>query len=129
MDRSAKAIDYCRKTYGPLCDWKCDDAFQLPEAGKFDFVFCFWFMYFNAFDDLRQAENDAKRLMDYLKPGGKLFFLWHSDLTAVRLPPDRFSVMNYTIPQLNQLFSGYPTEAYAIDSPGNVCRILSRFSF
>ena len=90
VDKSAKAIDYCRKTYGPVCDWICDDAFNLKQAGQFDHAFCFWFMYFNAFEELQITESDAKRLMDYLMPGGKLFFLWHSDLTAVRLPPDRF---------------------------------------
>ena len=129
VDRSAKAIDYCQKTYGPACNWICGDAFGLNQPRHFDYAFCFWFMYFNAFEDLRQAENDANRLMGYLRPGGTLFFLWHSDLTAVRLPPDRFSVMNYTIPQLKQLFSGYSTEAYAIDSPAGICRILGRFSF
>jgi SAM-dependent methyltransferase len=129
VDRSAKAIDYCRKIYGAACNWICDDAFNLNQPGQFDYVSCYFLTYFNAFDDLRQAESNASRLMDYLRPGGKLFFIWHSDLTAVRLPPDRFSVMNYTIPQLKQLFSGYSSEAYAIDSPASVCSLLGRFSF
>lgn len=129
VDRSAKAIEYCRETYGTVCNWICDDAFQLNELGQFDCVFCFWFMYFNAFEDLRQAASDTGRLMQYLKPGGKLFFIWHSDLTAIRLPPERFSVMNYTIPQLGQLFSGYSTQGYAIDSLASVCQVLGKFSF
>jgi len=129
VDQSGTAIDHCIQTHGSLCNWICDDAFNLKLSDQFDYAFCFWFMYFNAFDDLLDGAGDASRLMDYVKPGGKMFFIWHSDLTAVRLPPDRFSVMNYTTAQLQRLFPGYRTEAYAVDSSANICRLLGRFSF
>jgi SAM-dependent methyltransferase len=129
VDRSAKAIEFCRSQYGDACTWVCDDAFNLAAAEEFDWAFCFWFMYFNAFEDLALASDDARRLMRYLKPGGTLFFLWHSDLTAIRLPPERFSVMNYTLPQLQQLFPGYRVRSYAVDSPAVACQILGRWSF
>jgi hypothetical protein len=64
-----------------------------------------------------------------LRPGGLLFFLWHSDLSATRLPPERWNVMNFTMAQLKAFFSGYSTEEYAIDSPALACRILGRHSF
>jgi SAM-dependent methyltransferase len=129
VDRSEKAIKYCIDKYGTTCEWICDDAFNLEQHEKFDHAFCFWFMYFNAFDNPGDGVEDANRLMEYLKPGGRLFFLWHSDLTAVRLPPDRFSVMNFTIPQLKRFFPSYSTEAYAVDSPAQICRLLGRYSF
>ncbi len=129
VDRSEKAINYCISKYGSTCDWICDDAFNLARGESFDYAFCFWFMYFNQFDNSCDGAKDANRLMHYLKPGGRLFFLWHSDLTAVRLPPDRFSVMNFTIAQLRQLFPDYVVEAYALDSPAYVCWFLGRYSF
>jgi SAM-dependent methyltransferase len=129
VDRSTKAIDFCRSHHGDACTWVCDDAFKLDAVEEFDWAFCFWFMYFNAFEDLAQASQDARRLMHYLKPGGTLFFLWHSDLTAVRLPPDRFSVLNYTLPQLERLFPEYRVQSYAVDSPALACRLLGRWSF
>lgn len=129
IDRSEKAINYCVEKYGTQSEWICDDAFNLMHHKKFDHAFCFWFMYFNIFDKPSNGADSGVRLMEYLKPGGKLFFIWHSDLTAVRLPPDRFSVMNYTIPQLKQFFPGFSMEAYAIDSPAQTCRLLGKYSF
>lgn len=129
VDRSEKAIRYCRETYGDSCEWLCEDAFAVGREGCFDYAFCFWFMYFNGFDNLRDAAADASRLMRLLVPGGKLFFLWHSDLTAIRLPPARFSVMNYTLAQLRELFPDYYVESYAIDSPALACRLLGRYAF
>lgn len=129
VDRSVKAIEFCNSQHGDACTWVCDDAFNLNVVEEFDWAFCFWFMYFNAFEDLAHAADDARRLMQYVKPGGTLFFLWHSDLTAVRLPPDRFSVLNYTLPQLQRLFPGYRIQSYAVDSPALACRILGRWAF
>ena len=129
VDRSEKAIEFCEKQHGARCHWICDDAFSLDLEERFDYAFCFWFMYFNAFEDLNQAAAEARRLMRYVRPGGKLFFLWHSDLTAVRLPPERFSVMNYTLPQLKRLFLDYDNQAYAVDSSANLCRVLGRLAF
>src|SRR5690349_3505224 len=115
VDRSEKAIKYCRDTLGNKCEWLCEDAFNLGQHGSFDFAFCFWFMYFNMFEDPRHGMKAANDLMQLIKPGGKLFFLWHSDLTAVRLPPDRFSVMNFTLAQLRQFFADHSVESYAVD--------------
>jgi SAM-dependent methyltransferase len=131
VDRSDKAIQYCKAKYGEDCEWVCDDAFALPAENRFDYAFCFWFMYFNAFENPADpaATEAATRLMRYLKPGGKLFFLWHSDLTAVRLPPDRFSVMNFTISQLKAFFPSYAVEAYAIDSWAKILAVLGKRSF
>ncbi len=129
IDRSEKAIKYCLERYGNTVEWLCGDAFNVEREEAFDYAFCFWFMYFNAYDNPGEGAASARRLMGHLKPGGRLFFLWHSDLTAVRLTADRFSVMNFTIPQLKQLFPGYSIEAYAIDSPAHICRLLGRYSF
>lgn len=133
VDRSAKAIDYCKAKYNDSCDWLCADAFDLP-LGKAscDYVFCFWFMYFNSFDNPADpaAAEAMDKLLNYVKPGGKLFFLWHTDLSAVRLPPDRFSVMNFTIAQMRLLFPrGYVLESYAVDSRARVLALLGRLAF
>jgi SAM-dependent methyltransferase len=129
LDRSEKAIAYCRAKYGEACEWLCEDAFAMSRSEAFDNAFCFWFMYFNAFDKPQEGSEAGTALMRLLKPGGRLFFLWHSDLTAVRLPPERFSVMNFTIPQMTQFFPGYRTEAYAVDSLARICTLLDRYSF
>ena len=129
VDRSEKAIAYCITKYGHECEWLCADAFDIHRDEQFDVAFCFWFMYFNAFDVPKDGAESAQRLMSSLKPGGRMFFVWHSDLSAVRLPPDRFSVMNYTIPQLSTFFDGCSVETYAVDSPAITCRLLGRFSY
>jgi SAM-dependent methyltransferase len=129
VDMSDKAIAYCRGKYGASCEWLCSDAFELHRDDQFDVGFCFWFMYFNAFDVPSDGAEAARRLMKVIKPGGRMFFIWHSDLTAVRLPPDRFSVMNYTIPQLGKFFRDYPIETFAVDSPAISCQLLGRHAF
>jgi hypothetical protein len=107
----------------------CEDAFKVERDEAFDFAFCFWFMYFNMFDDPRSGAEAASKLIKLVKPGGKLFFLWHSDLSAVRLPPERFSVMNFTLPQLRQFFAHHTVETYAVDSPAIACRLLGKQAF
>ena len=129
VDRSERAIEYCRARYADSCRWICDDAFALQQPAEYEYAFAFWFMYFNAFEKPMDGAEAGTRLMEYLKPTGRLFFLWHSDLTAVRLPPERFSVMNFTMDQLKQFFPGYSTEAYAIDSDARVCSLLGNHSF
>jgi SAM-dependent methyltransferase len=129
VDMSDKAIGHCRSKYGNGCEWLCGDAFDVHRDGQFDVGFCFWFMYFNAFDDPSKAGDAARKLMQPIKPGGRLFFIWHSDLTAIRLPPDRFSVMNYTIPQLKKFFADYPVDAFAVDSPAITCQLLGKYSY
>jgi SAM-dependent methyltransferase len=129
VDRSEHAIEYCRGRCIESCHWICDDAFALQQSAEYDYAFAFWFMYFNAFEKPTDGAEAGARLMEYLKPTGRLFFLWHSDLTAVRLPPERFSVMNFTMDQLRKFFPGYSTEAYAIDSEARVCSLLGKRSF
>jgi SAM-dependent methyltransferase len=129
LDRSPKAIDYCKRKYGSLCNWVCDDAFEFARSTQYDYAFCFWFMYFNAFENPADGAEDARRLMECLKPGGKLIFVWHSDLTSVRLPPDRFSVMNFTLAQLIHFFPTYQVRGYAIDSPAVACTLFGRYAF
>jgi SAM-dependent methyltransferase len=130
VDRSEKAIKHCADSpFGGRCEWLCEDAFNTGRDGQFDFAFCFWFMYFNMFEDPRNGVSAANDLMKVLKPGGKLFFLWHSDLSAVRLPAERFSVMNFTLPQLATFFSGHRLETYAVDSPAVACQVLGKNAF
>jgi SAM-dependent methyltransferase len=129
VDLSDKAIEYCKKKYGNKCEWLCADAFNVQRDEQYDVGFCFWFMYFNAFDVPSEGADAARRLMAPIKPGGKMFFVWHSDLSAVRLPPDRFSVMNYTIPQLSEFFRDFKVESYAVDSPAITCRVLGKYSY
>jgi hypothetical protein len=66
--------------------------------------------------------------MAYLKPGGRLFFIWHSDLTAIRLPPERWEVMNFTLSQIADMFVGFETEAYATTSRGRVFSVLGKYA-
>jgi SAM-dependent methyltransferase len=129
VDLSDKAIEYCKKKYGNKCEWLCADAFNVQRDEQYDVGFCFWFMYFNAFDVPSEGADAARRLMAPIKPGGRMFFVWHSDLSAVRLPPDRFSVMNYTIPQLSEFSRDYKLESYAVDSPAITCRVLGKYSY
>ncbi len=68
-------------------------------------------------------------MMRYLKPGGTLWFVWHSDLTGVRLPPERFSIMNFTIRQLESLFPDHPVTSYAIDGSARLPWYLGRFAY
>lgn len=129
VDRSPSAIRACVEHYGESCTWLLDDALHLPPELSFDCVFCFWFMYFNAFDDPAEGAVAARALLRHVRPGGRLFFIWHSDLSAVRLPAARFSVNNFTLPQIRSLFGGLETEAFAIDSSGWTSVLLGRYAF
>jgi SAM-dependent methyltransferase len=129
VDLSDRAIAHCLKMYGDACKWICGDALAMSFGGSFDVAFCHFLTYFNAFDDLRQARGDAARLLAYVKPGGRLFFVWISDLTAVRLTgATRFGIMNYTPRQLTALFEGHPVETFAVDSRARLCRLFGTLS-
>jgi hypothetical protein len=56
-----------------------------------------------------------------------LFFIWISDLTAVRLPENRFSIMNFTIKQIEAFFSKYKVCTYAIDSRSKLAYCLGKY--
>lgn len=129
VDISKNAIDYCIKSYDKTINWICGDAFSLSYQDEFDFGFCNFFTFFNAFEIPKEASKYACKLMDYIKPGGLLFFIWISDLSAVRLSPERFNIMNFTIHQLEAFFSGYHVESYAIDSSARQCFAGGQFVF
>lgn len=116
IDLSENSIEYCKNMYSEKINFLCQDAFSLKSQEAYDMVFCNFFTYFNAFDNLVDANAYVERMMSYLKTGGYLFFIWISDLTAIRLPPERFSIMNYTIKQLESMFLKYEKHSYAIDS-------------
>jgi len=128
VDLSDRAIAHCQQRLPHVGEWICGDAFSLPYRETFDYAWLYGFTFFNAFTHPKDATSYAEKLMHYLKPGGRLFFIWHSDLTGVRLPVERFSLMNYTVPQLLEMFSGYKAEGFLMDSPAHAC-VLGRLAF
>jgi SAM-dependent methyltransferase len=129
VDLSDAIIDYARRTRPEPVDWIAGDAFSLPFENEFDYAFCHFFTFFNASDQLSAFADYGRAMMRYLKPGGTLWFVWHTDLTAVRLPADRFSIMNFTIPQLESLFPEHRVQSYAVDGLSRMPRYLGRFAF
>jgi len=129
VDLSDTAIEHAKREYGEQVKWIAGDAFALPFDGEFEYGFCHFFTFFNAADVPAQFADYGHAMMKYLRPGGTLFFIWHSDLTAVRLPPERFSIMNYTVKQLEGLFPGYGVTSYAVDSLARLTVWLGRFAF
>jgi SAM-dependent methyltransferase len=129
VDLSDAAIAHARAEYGDSVEWIAGDAFSLPPAGTFDYAFCHFFTFFNAAEVPGDFAEYGRSLMRYLRPGGTLFFVWHTDLTAVRLPPDRFSIMNFTIKQLEALFPDYPVTSHAVDSLARLPGYLGRFAY
>jgi SAM-dependent methyltransferase len=128
VDISGKAIEYCRSTRS-TCTWLQADAFSLDYREEFDYGFAHFFTYFNQYDDPGQGAESASSLMKYLKPDGKLFFIWISDLSAVRLPESRFSIMNFTLQQVAEFFPAHKTAVYAMDSRARLPLLLGRYAF
>jgi SAM-dependent methyltransferase len=129
VDISEKAIDYCRRHHKSTCTWLLADAFSLGFREEFDYGFAHFFNYFNQFDVPGQGVESASRLLEYIRPNGKLFFVWISDLSAVRLPEKRFSIMNFTLQQLARFFPNNNSSIYAIDSRARLPMLLGKFVF
>jgi SAM-dependent methyltransferase len=129
IDLSETAIRYCNNKYGNNIDFLCLDAFSMDYKDKYDVVFCNFFTYFNSFDNLEDANEYVDIMMRYVKKGGHLFFVWISDLTAIRLPMDRFNIMNYTVKQLKCMFSKYENRSFAIDSVSRLTYYLGDKAF
>jgi SAM-dependent methyltransferase len=129
VDLSETAIEYAKSTHAHKVDWIAGDAFTLPFEGEFDYAFCHFFTFFNAADHPPAFAEYGRKMMRYLRPGGTLWFVWHTDLTAVRLPPDRFSIMNFTIRQLETFFPDAQIRSYAIDGMARLPRYLGRFAY
>jgi SAM-dependent methyltransferase len=81
----------------------------LEEA--FDVAYCSGFMAFNWVESLHDpaAVQTGRVLLQYVRPGGRLLFIWDSILTGKRwspypdLEPDRM-FMNYTVDQVRELW-------------------------
>jgi SAM-dependent methyltransferase len=129
VDLSEAVIAYAKRTHPHAVQWIAGDAFALPFDAEFDYAFCHFFTFFNAADDPAEFADYGRAMMRYLRPGGTLWFVWHTDLTAIRLPPDRFSIMNYTIRQLEALFPDCEVGSYAIDGMARLPRYLGRFAY
>jgi SAM-dependent methyltransferase len=130
VDMSEAAIDYARRTQPGGIDWITGDALTLPHAAEFDYGFCHFFTLFNVAETPAEAADHGRALMRYLRPGGTLFFVWHSDLTAVRLEGgSRFGINNYTIAQIEEMFAGFRTTSYAVDASARLPRYLGRFAY
>lgn len=129
IDISKSAIDFCNEKYQGKIKFVCGDAFSLDYDNEFGYAFCSYFTFFNAFDTPQQCIQFANRIMKYVKKDGFLFFIWFSDLTSIRLPPDRFSIMNFSIKQLEEMFGNYRVESYAIDSWGRLSSIFGKYSY
>jgi SAM-dependent methyltransferase len=129
VDVSDVVVEHAKRKYGGHVEWIVDDAFKLPFDEKFDYGFCHYLTFFNAADVPAAFAEYGRAMMGYLRPGGTLFFVWHSDLTAIRLPPDRFSIMQYTIKQLEGLFPDDRVTSHAIDSAARMPIYLGRFAY
>jgi SAM-dependent methyltransferase len=130
VDLSEAAIDHAKRTHGGSVNWVVGDALSLPYEADFDYGFCHYFTLFNAADVPAEAVPYGRAIMRYIRPGGTLFFVWHSDLTATRLDGDtRFGIMNYTIGQIERMFPGLPTTAYAVDGMARLPLYLGRFAY
>jgi SAM-dependent methyltransferase len=129
VDLSKEAIDYCSRSHNAKIRFICGNMFDLEYDQCFDYGFCNFFTFFNSFDVPSQGKLFVDKLMKVLRPKGKLIFVWISDLSAVRLAAGRFGIMNYTMKQLEEMFSGYSVASYAIDSCARLCAIMGRYSF
>lgn len=129
VDLSGAVIDYAQRTHSSDVTWIAGDAFSQPFDGVFDYAFCHFFTFFNAADRPADFADYGRAMLRYLKPGGILWFVWHSDLTAVRLPPERFSIMNYTIRQLEGLFPDAAVRSFAVDGKARLPRVLGSLAY
>jgi SAM-dependent methyltransferase len=130
VDLSDVAIDYARRTHGDRVTWVAHDALTLPYENQFDYAFCHYFTLFNSADTPADAVAYGRAIMRYLKPGGTLLFVWHSDLTAVRLEGgSRFGIMNYTIRQIEAMFPDFRAHSHALDGMARLARCLGRHAF
>lgn len=127
VDLSSKGVEHCQKTWPTGIEWVCGDAFKLDRPKQFDFAWCYFFSWFCAFERHKDMQEGVRTLMSYLKPGGRLFWVWHSDLTGTRLEDGkRFAVPNWTLAQAMEMFQGFEVEGYATDSPGHTFRVLGQ---
>lgn len=130
VDLSKNAIEYCNANHHGEIEFVCADVFDLKDIDtKFDYIFCNFFTFFNAFDVPEAGKPYADKIMSYLKKPGMLLFVWITDLTAVRLPVERFAIMNFTVRQLHRLYDSYPVNAYAIDGKARTPLYLGKLSF
>ncbi|HNS00744.1 MAG TPA: methyltransferase domain-containing protein [Planctomycetota bacterium] len=129
VDISERAINFAAAKYGAIVEWICGDAFALTYNEHFDYGFCNFFTFFNANELTTQSVEYGKKIMRYIRPGGVLYFIWYSDLTAIRLPANRFNIMNFTIKQLEALFADFSIDSYAIDSMARIPMYLGRFAY
>jgi SAM-dependent methyltransferase len=130
VDLSDAAIEYAKQTHGTAVNWVAGDALTLPFEDQFDYGFCHYFTLFNSAATSEEAVEYGRAIMRYIRPGGTLFFVWHSDLTAVRLPGEsRFGINNFTIDQIEAMFEGFRTTSYAVDGMARLPRFLGRFGY
>lgn len=129
IDISEKAIEFCNGKFQNEIEFTCGDALSLGHEIECDYGFCSFFTLFNAFDTGRECREYADLIMNHIKKDGLLFFIWYSDLTAIRLPFHRFNIMNFTIKQLREMFNSYHVESYAFDGGGRLPGILGRYAY
>jgi SAM-dependent methyltransferase len=130
VDLSEAAIEYAKRTRQGNVEWIAGDALTLPFENEFDYGFCHFFTLFNSANLPEEAVQYGRALMRYIRPGGTLFFVWHSDLTATRLDGgSRFGINNYTIAQIRAMFPEFRTTSYAVDGMARLTRYLGRFAY
>jgi SAM-dependent methyltransferase len=130
VDLSDAAIGYAKQHRNATVDWIAADALTLPFDSEFDYGFCHFFTLFNTANLPEEAVDYGRALMRYIRPGGTLFFVWHSDLTAIRLAGgSRFGINNYTIAQVRAMFPDFRTTSYAVDGMARLTRYLGRFAY
>ena len=112
VDVSKVAIEKARRRGGGARFVQAD-ALTAGEliSRDFDLAYCSGFMAFNWVSSLDEptAVETARALLEYVKPGGWLVFLWDSILTGERwspytdLEPDRM-FMNYRVEEVRRLW-------------------------
>jgi len=126
VDLSPKGIEHAKKTFGAGVEWLCEDVLKVGRPQTYDFAFAYYLTWFGMFDRPQDAQEGVRIMMSYLKPGGKFIWSWHTDFSSVRFSSERFSVFNFTLAQVREMFAGFEPEIFATDSEGRAFSILGK---
>jgi SAM-dependent methyltransferase len=139
IDTSRVAIEKARQR-GGTAQFLHGDALALrPEqVARFDLAYCSGFMVFNwaTLPHDPAAVAAARALVQYLRPGGGLVFIWDSILTGERwspypdMKPERMW-MNYTVAQVRALWEQVEgcEISHAVATHKRLARLLGRRAF
>ena len=139
IDMSQVAIEKARRRGGTAQFLHADGLACRPDqAARFDLAYCSGFMVFNWVTSLDDpaALAAARALVQYVRPGGWLVFIWDSLLTGERwspypdMKPERMW-MNYTVAQVRALWAQVEDcrIIHAVATHKRLARFLGRRAF